>query len=131
MDGTETLGIILVVGVMIGIPLAIYSVENAPVDAVEDVQVVEITAWTVENGGWTPNEIVVRKDVPVRLVIRAADITHVFFIPDLDIRSDPIAPGHVAVVEFTPTETGTFPFQCDIYCSELHQEMKGILIVED
>ncbi len=131
MDGTETIGIILVIGVMIGIPLTMYSIENIPADAVEDIQVVEITAWTVENGGWTPNEIIVKKDIPVRLVIRSADITHVLYIPDLDIIGHPISAGHVDIVEFTPTETGTFPFQCDLYCSELHQEMMGILIVED
>lgn len=131
MDGTENIAIILVIGVMIGIPLAVYSIENIPVQEIEGIQIVEITAWTTENGGWIPNEIIVKKDIPVRLIIRSADITHIFYIPELDIISHPIEPGHVDVVEFTPTVAGTFPFHCDLFCSEFHQEMTGILIVED
>lgn len=131
MDGTELLGFFLVLAVMVGIPATFYGYESIAVEQADDVQVVEITAWTAENGGWTPDEIVVKKGVPVRLIIRSADITHGFYIADLDIMSEPLAPGHTIEIEFTPTEAGTYPFKCHVFCSERHQEMTGLLIVEE
>ena len=39
-------------------------------------------------------------------------------------------PGETKVVEFTADKAGVFPFYCTNFCSALHQEMQGYLLVK-
>ncbi|WP_309492017.1 cupredoxin domain-containing protein [Candidatus Hecatella orcuttiae] len=133
MNQTEWAALALLVAVLLVPSASIYGydlwLDAQKLD--EEVQVVWITGWAAENGGWSPSEITLRKGVPAKLIITSADVTHGFHVPDLGLDSGPIAPGHKAVIEFVPEETGTFTFRCSVFCSEGHQSMVGkITVVE-
>jgi cytochrome c oxidase subunit 2 len=95
--------------------------------AEESEQVIKISAKKFE---YSPNEIRVKKGVPVVLELTSLDRLHGFNCPTFGIRSD-INPGQIARVRFTPQKSGTFVFFCDIFCGEGHEGMSGKIIVED
>ena len=90
-------------------------------------QVVKITAKRFE---YNPNEIKLKKGVPAVLEFTSLDRLHGFSCPDFGIRID-IVPGKVNTVRFVPDKTGTFAFQCDIFCGDGHEDMTGKFIVEE
>jgi nitrous-oxide reductase len=57
------------------------------------------------------------------------DITHGFGINNYDINME-VQPGETKTVTFIADKPGTFPFYCTNFCSALHQEMSGYLLVE-
>jgi len=56
------------------------------------------------------------------------DATHGFSIPGHNINLS-LEPGETATVEFDADMSGTFPFYCTEFCSALHLEMAGYLLV--
>ena len=90
-------------------------------------QVVKITAKKFE---YSPNEITLKKGVPVTLELTSLDRLHGFNCPDLNIRSD-IQPGKVNKVHFVPDKVGTFEFHCDIFCGSGHEGMTGKFMVTE
>lgn len=60
---------------------------------------------------------------------RTADATHGFMIPGFNINLS-LEPGEYAHVEFTADRAGVYPFYCTEFCSALHLEMMGYVIVE-
>ncbi len=60
---------------------------------------------------------------------RAVDATHGFAIPQYNINLS-LEPGETIKFEFTADVAGTFPFYCTEFCSALHLEMMGYLLVE-
>jgi len=58
-----------------------------------------------------------------------ADATHGFAIPGYNIQAS-LDPGEVVTVEFHATKTGSFAFYCTEFCSALHLEMQGWLLIE-
>ena len=132
LEATETFAIVVTALILVGIPVGSYIYESWLEYNRKAAQPQEIVifAWAHENGGWKPNKIVVKKDVPIKIVVKAMDTAHSLVIPDFGIDTGPIQPGHEAVVTFTPTKAGTFIFFCGIVCSSLHTFMIGELIVE-
>ena len=57
------------------------------------------------------------------------DITHGFGILDYNLNFE-IQPGQTNTLEFVADKAGTFPIYCTNFCSALHQEMNGYLLVE-
>lgn len=57
------------------------------------------------------------------------DITHGFGILEYDLNFE-IQPGQTSTLEFVADKPGTFPIYCTNFCSALHQEMSGYLLVE-
>ncbi|MEH7074806.1 Sec-dependent nitrous-oxide reductase [Neobacillus drentensis] len=57
------------------------------------------------------------------------DITHGFGINSYDLNME-IQPGQTQTIEFTADKAGTYPLYCTNFCSALHQEMSGYLLVE-
>jgi nitrous-oxide reductase len=57
------------------------------------------------------------------------DATHGFSIPAYNINLS-LEPGETATVEFVADQTGTFPFYCTEFCSALHLEMAGYMLVQ-
>ena len=88
---------------------------------------INITAKMFE---YSPNEITLKKGVPVVLEFTSLDRLHGFFCPGLEIRTD-ITPGKVNRLEFTPQKAGTFPFHCDNFCGTGHEKMTGKIIVTE
>ncbi|PKN51900.1 MAG: cytochrome-c oxidase [Deltaproteobacteria bacterium HGW-Deltaproteobacteria-13] len=95
--------------------------------AAEKGQVISIKAKKFE---FMPNEITLKKGVPVVLEFTSLDRMHGFHCPGLGIRTD-ILPKKVTRLQLVPDKTGTFPFHCDIFCGSGHEEMGGKIIVTD
>jgi len=90
-------------------------------------QVIHVTARKFE---YSPNEITVKKGVPVILEITSLDRDHGFKLRDFGVRAD-IKPGATTRVRIVPNKTGRFPFQCDVFCGSGHEDMGGELVVVD
>ena len=70
-----------------------------------------------------------RQGETVVLELTSDDRKHGFKVPELGIRAD-IEPGKVTRVTLTAARTGAFPFACDIFCGDGHEEMAGQLVVQ-
>lgn len=57
------------------------------------------------------------------------DITHGFGINAYDMNME-VQPGQTNTMEFIADKPGTYPLYCTNFCSALHQEMNGYLLVE-
>ena len=57
------------------------------------------------------------------------DATHGFALPGYGINLS-LEPGEAATMQFVATDSGTFPFYCTEFCSALHLEMAGYMLVE-
>jgi len=88
-------------------------------------QVIRIVAKKFD---YTPNQITLKKGVPVVLELSSADVLMGFNAPDLHVRAD-IVPGQVTRVRIVPDKTGTFAFFCDIFCGSGHENMTGTINV--
>lgn len=118
-------GMFMLLGVMIVATAMILTASRS--FAADPGQVIKITAKRFE---YSPNEITVKKGVPVVLEFTSLDRLHGFNCPGLGIRTD-IEPGKVNKVEFTPQKAGTFPFHCDNFCGDGHEKMAGKIIVTE
>lgn len=77
---------------------------------------------------YLPNEVTLKKGVPVVLEFRSADVVMGFNAPDFKVRAD-IVPGQVARVRLVPDKIGSFTYLCDIFCGDGHEQMSGTLRV--
>ena len=88
---------------------------------------------TAMRSHYTPDVIRVRKGDRVVLHITnietTRDATHGFAIPRYNKQAS-LDPGEVVTVEFTADRTGSFAYYCTEFCSALHLEMQGWLLVE-
>ncbi len=91
------------------------------------VQTVEILA---QRFNFTPDEIKVKKGVPVDLELTTLDRLHGFNVPGLGLRTE-IVPGQTTHVKFTPDKAGRYLLHCDIFCGEGHEDMDAAIIVEE
>jgi nitrous-oxide reductase len=60
---------------------------------------------------------------------QASDATHGFAIPEKNINVS-LDAGETTTISFTADKPGSFSFYCTEFCSALHLEMQGWLIVE-
>ena len=88
-------------------------------------QVIKITAKKFD---YTPNQVTLKKGVPVVLEFTTADVLMGFNVPDLGARAD-IIPGKVVRLRIVPDKLGTFTFFCDIFCGSGHEDMTGTITV--
>ncbi|HXA69639.1 MAG TPA: cupredoxin domain-containing protein, partial [Stellaceae bacterium] len=79
---------------------------------------------------FTPEEIKVKKGMPVDLALTTLDRLHGFDVPGLGLRAE-IVPGETTHVKFTPEKAGRFLFHCDVFCGEGHEDMDAAIIVEE
>ncbi len=77
---------------------------------------------------FTPSEIELKRGEPVVFELTSEDVLMGFNIPDAKLRTD-IIPGRTMRLAFTPTQAGTLPFLCDIFCGEGHESMNGTIVV--
>ncbi len=82
---------------------------------------------------FTPEHIKVKEGDKVTMHItnveRARDATHGFAIDGYNINLS-IEPGESNTVKFVADKPGVYPFYCTEFCSALHLEMMGYLLVE-
>lgn len=76
--------------------------------------------------------ITVSRGDAVVLKLRSSDVTHGFALKAFDIYiSEGITPGKTVFVSFKADKAGTFPFWCNVYCGDMHKDMKGTLVVKN
>jgi nitrous-oxide reductase len=82
---------------------------------------------------FNPEHIYLKQGDKVRWHItnteRAVDATHGFAVPVYNITAS-LEPGETVTITFDADTAGTFPFYCSEFCSALHLEMMGYLMVE-
>ncbi|MEE9214255.1 MAG: cytochrome c oxidase subunit II [Thermodesulfobacteriota bacterium] len=131
ITGNETLEIIwtlvpsvLLIIIFIWAFLVYKDMRTPPKDAIEINVVARQWLWQFEygNGLKTINELYLQKNRPVRLVMRAEDVIHSFFVPAFRVKQD-ILPGRYTQLWFTPTKIGTFNLFCAEYCGTGHSAM--------
>jgi cytochrome c oxidase subunit 2 len=76
-----------------------------------------------------PDKVTAKAGQPVILVLTSEDRIHGFKMPDFGVRADVVA-GQETRLTLLPTRAGSFPFLCDIFCGDGHEDMEGTLIVE-
>jgi len=81
-----------------------------------------------------PERITVNKGDIVTMYLtnleRAQDETHGFTVDNFDIHAS-LEPGETAELKFKADIEGVFPYYCTEFCSALHLEMMGYLMVKD
>lgn len=93
-----------------------------------------VEVWmTAIRSHFNPEHIKVKEGDKVKLHItnieRARDATHGFAITGYNINLS-LEPGEANTVEFVADKPGVYPFYCTEFCSALHLEMAGYLLVE-
>jgi cytochrome c oxidase subunit II len=67
---------------------------------------------------------------PIKLLLRAIDVLHDFYVPEFRGKMDMI-PGSVTYFWMTPTRTGTFDILCAELCGVGHSQMRGSVVVAE
>ncbi len=82
---------------------------------------------------YTPDDISVNQGDKVTVYLsnieQQPNITHGFAVSDYNINVA-VDPGQTQEIQFTATKAGVFPFYCTDFCSALHEEMEGYLLVK-
>ena len=94
----------------------------------------EVEIWmTAVRSHFTPEHVEIKQGDHViwhiTNVERAYDATHGFSIPAYNINLS-IEPGEAVTFEFDATDDGVFSYYCTEFCSALHLEMVGYLLIE-
>jgi cytochrome c oxidase subunit II len=92
----------------------------------EEPRVIKVTAKKFE---FSPAEIHVKRGEHVVLELTSLDRKHGFKLPELGIRTE-VPAGGTTRIEVTADKAGRFPFACDVFCGDGHEDMNGILIVD-
>lgn len=115
----------------------LWAIENPPEDP--NALTVNVTgsqwAWEFEYPalGVTELAAISEMHVPVNTVVklnlRAVDVIHAVWIPDLGVKVDAV-PGHVNHFWFIAEREGRYLLQCAEFCGGAHSDMHGTVVVE-
>jgi nitrous-oxide reductase len=110
-------------------PLAIWDVKDAGVTRQGNKVLVKVVA---VRSTFTPTDFEVRQGDEVQVAItnieQTTDELHGFGLLDYNINIV-VDPGETKVVTFKADKKGVFPYYCTNFCSALHQEMQGYMVV--
>ena len=68
----------------------------------------------------------------VVLKLRSSDVTHGFSLKAFGVYiAEGIKPGKTVYVSFKADKVGAFLFTCNVFCGDIHQHMKGTLLVKE
>lgn len=111
-------------------PHAIWDVKDARVE--RNGKNVEVYMIAVRSS-MTPWQIEVNKGDKVTIYLtnieQTTDELHGFGLNEYNINVV-VDPGETKTIEFMADKTGVYPFYCTNFCSALHQEMQGYLLVK-
>ena len=93
----------------------------------EGAKIIKISARRFE---YTPQQIMLKKGVPVVFQLTTEDRTHGFNIPSMNLRTD-IEPGKISQLKVNPQQAGEFDFFCDVFCGNGHEGMNGKITVSE
>ena len=129
LDRTELTALVLLGIILLAFPIGIYSYESNKIARILSYKgTIEVKIQSID-GQIFPDKIVVKKGEKVKLVIYSEDVVHSLIIPELNLDTGPIKPGHIKIFEFIPDKEGSFSIYCGIYCGPHHSHIKGKLIV--
>jgi cytochrome c oxidase subunit 2 len=77
----------------------------------------------------TSNELHLPVGVPVRIILKSADVIHSFWIPNLSGKQD-LIPGRINEIFIKPQKVGVFRGQCAEFCGIQHAHMAFDVTVE-
>ncbi len=132
---------ILVISVLVFVPLLIYA--NGPWQNQNELRVIHLTALS-EGGIWTDEEvtglnywntdfrkahIILNENEEVLFKLSSADVTHTFYIPELNLGPVIVEAGHTVEVTFKPEKIGEYIYYCTTVCGECHFYMQGDVVV--
>ncbi len=110
-------------------PNAIWDLKDARVERKGNEVVVRMAA---VRSSFEPNRIEVKRGDRVTIHItnieQTTDELHGFGLNEHNINVV-VDPGETKTIEFVADKPGVFPFYCTNFCSALHQEMQGYLLV--
>lgn len=86
--------------------------------------------WKVEhpNGAREINTLHLPLNTHVHLVMTSQDVIHSFYVPAFRAKRD-VLPDRLSVLDFFPTQPGTYHLFCAEYCGADHSQMTGEVIV--
>lgn len=125
---------------LIGLSIASWLVDRTMNRAPYNGLTVEVTAhqwwWDVRYTSAHPsqtlrtsNELHLPVGVPVRVILKSADVIHSFWIPNISGKQD-LIPGRDNDIVITPTKVGLYRSQCAEYCGIQHAHMAFDVTVE-
>jgi cytochrome c oxidase subunit II len=111
-----------------GMALALVAGAGAGTGAAEisPPRTIKITAKKFE---YSPAEVHLKRGEHVVLELTSLDRKHGFKLPELGIRAD-VPAGATARIEVTSEKAGRFPFACDVFCGDGHEDMTGTIVVD-
>ena len=109
-----------------GVTLALAAGAGTGAAQVSAPRTIKITAKKFE---YSPAEVHLKRGEHVVLELTSLDRKHGFKLPELGIRAD-VPPGTTARIEVTADKPGRFPFACDVFCGDGHEDMTGTLVVD-
>jgi nitrous-oxide reductase len=111
-------------------PNAIWDVKDAAVSRNGNDVTVKMLA---VRSSFEPNKVEVQQGDKVRIYLtnieQTTDELHGFGLSEHNINVV-VDPGETKTIEFVADKAGVFPFYCTNFCSALHQEMQGYLLVK-
>ena len=129
LDLALQIGVGLTVAILLAFTAASYSVGTTLFYSPDSPVEVELTGhrwwWEVRYAGSgfaTANEIYVPVGKPVRITLRADDVIHSFWVPNLHGKMD-LIPGQTNHLVFTAEEPGIYRGQCAEFCGQQHAFM--------
>ena len=75
------------------------------------------------------NDIHVPVGKPIRVILKARDVIHSFFLPVMRVKQDAI-PGMRIPVWFEATKTGTYEVACAQLCGNNHYSMRALMYIQ-
>jgi nitrous-oxide reductase len=111
-------------------PNAIWDVKDTKVERTGNNVKVKMTA---VRSSFEPNKVEVNQGDHVTIYLtnieQTTDELHGFGLGDYNINVV-IDPGETKTIDFVADKPGVFPYYCTNFCSALHQEMQGYLLVK-
>ncbi len=111
-------------------PMAIWDVKYANTERQGNHVIVKMTA---VRSNFEPNKVEVNQGdlVTVHLtnIEQTTDEIHGFSLGEYNLNIV-VDPGETKTIEFVADKPGVFPYYCSNFCSALHQEMQGYLLVK-
>ena len=128
MKTKELIAVVLFLLATVGTVVGVFAIENYRRSRLFSA---ELIARAPEYGNWYPRELRLPSGKETTILIRNIDtVTHGFAVPDLNISVNEIKAGEVKVITLKADKSGTFPFMCTVWCSDLHMAMRGELVFD-
>ena len=119
----ERFALLLVIGLVIGVPLA------AAIVARSTPGTIEMHAQMADNGGWTPSDLKAQVGQPLHLRLTSDDVVHGFAVGQSPMPALDVLPGQWTTTTLMFDQPGKYTFYCTRWCGPNHWRMRGTIEV--